>query len=86
MNMNPWFLERMVDYERDRIQHDMRQIRLEKEAMRANRIEEKTNNKASFHHPSLFMSIVSTLVRLRLLQLYTWKSLRYRGSTQSCHR
>ena len=34
MKMNPWFLERVAEYERDRIRRDMKQIRLE-EAMRA---------------------------------------------------
>ena len=62
MNMNPWFLERMVDYERDRIQNDIKQIRLEKEAMQAGRTEEKTT-KAHFSRPGRLMLIVSTLTR-----------------------
>jgi len=41
MNMNPWYLERMVEYEQDRIRRDMKQIRLEEDTIRASRIEEK---------------------------------------------
>lgn len=62
MNMNPWFLERMVEYERDRIRRDMKQIRLEEEAMRARRTEEKTT-KARFNRPRLLMQIVPTFVK-----------------------
>ena len=41
MNMNPWITERMAEYQRDRIRSDMKQIRLEEEAMQAGRTEEK---------------------------------------------
>ena len=41
MNMNPWITERMAEYQRDRIRSDMKQIRLEEEAMHAGRTEEK---------------------------------------------
>ena len=60
--MNPWFLERMADYERNRIQRDMKQIRLEKEAIQASRIEEKPT-KARLYRPRLLMRIVPTLLQ-----------------------
>jgi hypothetical protein len=41
MNMNPWITDALIEYERDRIRRDMKQIRLEEEAMRARRTEEK---------------------------------------------
>ena len=62
MNMNPWFLERMAEYERDRIRRDMKQIRLEEEAMRAGRTEEKTT-KARLYRPRLLMQIVPIFVK-----------------------
>jgi hypothetical protein len=83
MNMNPWYLERMAEYERDRIRRDMKQIRLEQEAMLAGRTEVKTT-KARLYRPLLLMQIVSTLVKLRPLRVHTRKSLRLSGSTRSC--
>ena len=62
MNMNPWFLERMADYERDRIESDMKQIRLEREAMRAGCPEENTTKTHSYR-PGLFMRIASTFTK-----------------------
>jgi hypothetical protein len=83
MNMNPWILETLVEYERDRIRRDMKQIRLEEEVMRAGRTEEKTT-KARLYRPRLLMRIVSTLVKLRPLRVHTRKILRLSGSTWSC--
>ena len=83
MNMNPWIIEALVEYERDRIRRDMKQIRLEQEAMLAGRTEEKTT-KAPLYRPPLLMRFVSTLVRLRPLQAHTRKILRPSGSTRSC--
>jgi hypothetical protein len=82
MNMNPWLLERMADYERDRVQRDMKQIRLEEE-LPARRIEEKTTL-AHLYRPSLLMLIVCALVRLRSLQAHTRKAMRLTGSTRPC--
>jgi hypothetical protein len=62
MNMNPLILERMAEYERDRIRRDMKQIRLEEEAMQAGRTEEKTT-KARVYRSRLLTLIVSTLVK-----------------------
>ena len=62
MNMNPWHLERMAEYERDRIRRDMKQIRLEEEAIQARREEEKTT-KARLYRPRMLMRIVPTLVQ-----------------------
>jgi hypothetical protein len=85
MNTNPWFLERMADYEQDRIQRDIQQIRLEKEAMQAAPIEEKAN-RTGLPLYGLLMSIVSTLVRLWPFQVYTRKTLGFSGNTWPCHR
>ena len=62
MNMNPWYLERMVEYERERIRRDMQQIRLEEEAIRASRIEEK-RKKAPIYRHRLLMWIVPTFIK-----------------------
>lgn len=62
MNMNPWYLERMAEYERDRIRHDMKQIRLEEAAVQAGRTQGKTT-KARLYRPRLLMRIVSTIVQ-----------------------
>ena len=64
-NMNPWIVEALVEYERDRIRRDMKQIRLEEEAMRASRTEEKTA-KARFYGPHLLMLIVPIFVKRML--------------------
>jgi hypothetical protein len=62
MNMNPWYLERMAEYERDRIRRDMKQIRLEEEAIQAGRAKEKTT-KARLYRPRLLMRIVPSFVK-----------------------
>ena len=63
MNMNPWFLEGMTQYETDRIRRDLKQIRLEEEAVQvqARRAEEKTI-KARLYRPGLLMQIVPIFV------------------------
>ena len=83
VNINPWILERTAEYERDRIQRDMQQIRLEEEAMRARRTEEKPTQ-ARLYRPRLLMRIVCTLVKLSLLRAPTRKTLRLSGSTGPC--
>ena len=83
MNMHPWIIERMAEYERDRIRRDMKQIRLEEEAMRAGRAEEKTTQ-ARLYRPRLLMRIVCTLVKLRLLLAPTRKTLGLTETTQPC--
>jgi hypothetical protein len=83
MNINPWIIEALVEYERDRIRRDMKQIRLEQEAMLASRREEKTT-KARSYRPLLLMRIMSTLVKPSPLRGHTRKSLRLSGSTRSC--
>jgi hypothetical protein len=62
MNMNPLMIEAFVEYERDRIQRDLKQIRLEQEAMLAGRTEEKTT-KARLYRPRPLMRIVPTFVK-----------------------
>lgn len=51
MNTNSWFLERMAEYESDRIQDDIKQIRLEKEALQASRTEETTKDRLHRSRP-----------------------------------
>lgn len=81
MNMNPWILERMAEYGRDRIRRDMKQIRLEEEAMRASRTEEKIMKARLFR---LFMQIGCALVNLRPLRVHVRKTLRLSGNTRPC--
>jgi hypothetical protein len=62
MNHNPWYLERLAEYERDRIQHDIQQIRLEKEAMKASSTEAKTT-KAHISRPRLLVHVMLTTIK-----------------------
>jgi hypothetical protein len=62
VNMNPWMIETHVEYERDRIRRDMKQIRLEKEAIQAGRTEEKTTT-AHLYRPRLLMWIAPTFAK-----------------------
>jgi hypothetical protein len=62
MNQNPWYLERMGEYERDRIRDEMKQIRLEEEAMKAGHIEENKTT-AHVYHPRLLTRIVPIFVK-----------------------
>jgi hypothetical protein len=62
MNQNPWYLERLAEYERDRIQREIKQIRLEKEAMKASSMEEKTT-KARGYRPLLLMRVMLTTIK-----------------------
>ena len=81
--MNPWYVERMAEYQTDRIRRDMKQIRLEEEAMQARRTEEKTTQ-AYLYRSRLLMRIVCTLVKLRPLPVHTRKTVRLSGSTSPC--
>ena len=62
MSMNPWIIEALVEYERDRIRRDMKQIRLEKEAIQTGRTEEKTTT-AHLYRPRLLMWIAPTFAK-----------------------
>lgn len=62
MNHNPWYLERLAEYERDRIQRDIKQIRLEKAAMKANSLKEKTT-KARVFRPRLLVRVMLTTIK-----------------------
>ena len=62
MNMNPWVVMALVEHDRERIRRDMKQIRLEEEAIQAGRKEEKAT-KARLSRPHLLMRIVPTLVQ-----------------------
>ena len=83
MNMNPWIVERLVEYEKDRIRRDIEQIRLEQEAMRAGCTGEEAT-KSRFYRPLLLMRMMSRLARLSPLRMHTRKSLRLRGSPGTC--
>ena len=83
MNMNPWLIQSLVEYERERIRQDMKQIRLEEEAIQAGCTEEQTT-KARLYRPRLPMSIVCILAKLRLLRMNTRKTWRYSGNTGPC--
>lgn len=61
-NMNPWIIAALVEYDRERIRRDMKQIRLEEEAIRAGRTEEKTTE-ARLYRPRLLVLIVTTFVK-----------------------
>ena len=64
MNMNPWHLERMVEYERARIRRDMKQIRLEEKAIQAQaRCIEEKSKEAPIYRPRLLMWIVPTFIK-----------------------
>ncbi len=63
MYQNPWQVERMAQYEQDRIQKDMKQIRLEEQALKANRAQERPT-RARAHRPSLALRIALAIVRL----------------------
>ena len=60
--MNPWTMDALVEYERDCIWRDMKQIRLEIEAIPAGCTEEKTTT-AHLYRPRLLMWIVPTRVK-----------------------
>lgn len=83
MNINPWFLECIAEYESDRIRPGMNQIRLEEEMMRAGRTDEKTA-KARLYGSCWLMLIVYALVKLSPLRLHMRKTLRLSGSTWPC--
>jgi len=83
MNMNPLIVERMAEYERDRIRQDMKQIRLEEEALRAGRKEEKIT-KARINLSRLLIPIVCMLARLRTLRVRLQKTVSYSGIIGAC--
>ena len=63
MNQNPWFVERMVEYDQDRVRRDMKQIRLEEEALKAGRRMEEKTIKAPVHRPRLVLRVLMNTVR-----------------------
>ena len=65
MNINPWVIQALVEYERDRILHDMQQIRLEEEAMQAERVVEDIAT-TRLSRSRRLMLIVSTLIQWML--------------------
>jgi len=62
MNINPWMIEALVEYEKDRIQRDMKRIRLEEESIEAGRVVENTA-KTHLSLPHLVMQIASRFVK-----------------------
>ena len=61
-NMNPWVIAALVEYDQERIRKEMKQIRMEEEALQAGRPEEKTI-KARVRSPRLLMWIVPLFVK-----------------------
>ena len=62
MNNNPWVIQALVEYERDRILRDMEQIRLEEGAIQAGRLVKDTA-KIRLSPARLRMLIVPTFVK-----------------------
>jgi hypothetical protein len=62
MNNNPWIVDAMADYERDRIRRELKQIRLEEKALKASQIEAKTS-KARGYRPGVLMRIVIATIK-----------------------
>lgn len=62
MNNNPWIVESMAEYERDRIRHELKQIRLEEKARKASQVEAKTS-KARAYRPGVFMRVVIATIK-----------------------
>ena len=61
MNHSPWYVDHTANYERQRIQDDMRQIRLEQKAMKARvRVEERAGSRPTvlrtFKHATLVVT------------------------------
>jgi hypothetical protein len=62
MNISPWIIEALVEYEKDRIQRDIQRIRLEEEATEAGRAVENMA-KSRFSLPHLLTQIESRFVK-----------------------
>jgi len=62
MNINPWMIEALVEYEKDRIQRDMKRIRLEEESIEAGRVVENIAE-TRLSLPHLVMQIASRFVK-----------------------
>jgi hypothetical protein len=62
MNINPWLLEALVEYEKGRIQRDMKRIRLEAESIETGRVVENiSKTRLSLHQ--LLIEIASRFVK-----------------------
>ena len=62
MNHNPWYLEHLAEYERDRIQREIKQIRLEREAKQASSVGEKTTAVRG-SRPHLLVRVMLTTIQ-----------------------
>jgi hypothetical protein len=62
MNQNPWYVDGLAEYERDRVRREVRQIRLEEKAMKAMQREGKPG-KARAYRVSLLMGIVLAMLK-----------------------
>jgi hypothetical protein len=62
MNNNPWLVDGLADYERDRIRGELKQIRLAEKALKATQMEAKTN-KAPVYRPGVLMRIVLATIK-----------------------
>ena len=57
MNQNPWYVDGLAAYERDRVRSEMKQIRLEEAAMKAGDLEQ-AKGKSRASRPGLLVQIV----------------------------
>ena len=62
MNINPWLIEALVEYEKGRIQRDMKRIRLEAESIEAGRVVENIA-KPRLSLPQFLMEVASKFVK-----------------------
>ena len=64
MNQNPWYVDGMAQYERDRIRSELKQIRLEEKAMKASqKASQREDNSSRAYRPNLLMRIVLTTIK-----------------------
>ena len=60
--LHPWLIAALVEYDKERIRRDMKQIGLEEEALQAGYPEEKTTE-ARLYRPHLLVQIALTVVK-----------------------
>jgi len=64
-NMNPWVIAALVQYDQERIRQEVKQVRLEEEALQAGRTKERITS-ARFNPSRLLMWIAPTFVKSML--------------------
>lgn len=61
MNINPWVIQALVEYQTERVERDIERARLEEEAREAGRLENKAKARVPLSH--LFMRIMLTVAK-----------------------